>query len=208
MDHGGHGGSPSGPACKISMLWNWYTLDACFLARSFHITSHAAFAGTCVGVVLLVIALEALRRLGREYDERIQRGFGERARALAELADGDDEQGGFRDEVGGDGDGSSSSSRTRAIARGEPRTVTFRATPVQQLVRAVIHTATFGVAYVVMLLAMYYNGYIIISILVGALLGKFLCDWLTVAVVVGGDGEGKVKGSGNGALEEPTVCCG
>ncbi|KAH6630756.1 putative high affinity copper protein [Chaetomium sp. MPI-SDFR-AT-0129] len=217
MDHGGHGSPPSGPACKISMLWNWYTLDACFLARSFHITSHAAFAATCIGVILLVIALEALRRLGREYDERIQRGFGERARALAALADDEAETengvvgaGGFRDEVevDADGDGSSSSSRTRAIARGEPRTVTFRATPVQQLVRAVIHTATFGVAYVVMLLAMYYNGYIIISILVGALLGKFLCDWLTVAVVVGGESEGKVKGSGNGVLEEPTVCCG
>jgi copper transporter 1 len=91
-----------------------------------------------------------------------------------------------------------------------PQTVTFRASPLQQFVRAVIHTATFGLAYLIMLLAMYYNGYIIISILIGALLGKFLCDWMTRTVVIGALGDGVVK-SGNGAaagIEEPTVCCG
>ena len=45
-----------------------------------------------------------------------------------------------------------------------PQTVTLRASPLQQLVRAVIHTATFSVAY------------IIICIFIGAGLGKFLCD--------------------------------
>jgi len=31
------------------MLWNWYTLDACFLSPAWQITSHAAFAATCIG---------------------------------------------------------------------------------------------------------------------------------------------------------------
>ena len=34
----------------------------------------------------------------------------------------------------------------------EPQMVIFRATPLQQLIRAVIHAITFGVAYIVMLL--------------------------------------------------------
>ena len=75
--------------------------------------------------------------------------------------------------------------------------------------RAVIHAATFGVAYIVMLLAMYYNGYIIICILIGALLGKFLCDWMAKTVVIGGPEAALGKG-GNAptGIEEPTVCCG
>ncbi|KAI1658071.1 hypothetical protein F4813DRAFT_357254 [Daldinia decipiens] len=35
----------------------------------------------------------------------------------------------------------------------------------------------FAVAYFVMLLAMYYNGYIIISIFVGAYIGAFIFHW-------------------------------
>jgi len=34
------------------MLWNWYSLDACFLSHAWQITSHAAFAATCIGVIL------------------------------------------------------------------------------------------------------------------------------------------------------------
>lgn len=44
----------------------------------------------------------------------------------------------------------------------------------QQAVRALIYMVQFGMAYFVMLLAMYYNGYVIICILVGAFLGHFL----------------------------------
>jgi copper transporter 1 len=222
MDHGNHGGD-SAVACKISvsfgmsrasasparankeqMLWNWYTIDACFLSRSWHITSHGAFAATCIGVVLLVVLLEALRRIGKEYDEHIQRDFAARLALIAGSP--------IEPLSASSADGTSpapatcpaAANATEAVA---PQTVTFRATPLQQFTRAVIHAATFGVAYIVMLLAMYYNGYIIISILIGALLGKFLCDWMTRTVVVGGTGAVK---SGNRAsgIEEPTVCCG
>jgi copper transporter 1 len=37
--------------------------------------------------------------------------------------------------------------------------------------------AQFGVAYITMLLAMYYNGYIIICIVIGAGLGVFVFSW-------------------------------
>ncbi|KAL2136155.1 hypothetical protein VTI74DRAFT_5208 [Chaetomium olivicolor] len=213
MDHGNHGSGDSGPACKISMLWNWYTIDACFLSSSWQITSHGAFAATCIGVILMVIVLEGLRRLGKEYDEHIQREFAARVAVIA--------KGGIvpASPVAG---GSSSSPACAAAGGGNgatgageallPQTVTFRASPLQQFVRALIHAATFGLAYIVMLLAMYYNGYIIICILIGALLGKFLCDWMTKTVVIGtGEGTVVVNKSGNGGVgvvDEPTVCCG
>lgn len=182
------------------MLWNWYTIDACFLTSSWQIGSQGAFAATCLGIILMVIVLEALRRLGKEYDEHLQRDFAARVALIANLpaaAPPTDTAGGA----------------CPAAERGDeaqaPRTVTFRASPLQQFIRALIHTATFGLAYIVMLLAMYYNGYIIICILIGALLGKFLCDWMTRTVVIGGPENGVVKGGNTAAgVEEPSVCCG
>lgn len=53
------------------MLWNWNTIDSCFLAKSWHITSKAMFGGTVVGIFFLCMAIEAVRRAAREYDRRL-----------------------------------------------------------------------------------------------------------------------------------------
>ncbi|WWD00373.1 hypothetical protein V866_007285 [Kwoniella sp. B9012] len=71
-----------------------------------------------------------------------------------------------------------------------------RATPLQQLIRSLIHVAVFGLAYLLMLLVMSYNGYLIFSILIGTGIGKFFCDWLVLGM----------ESTTN--EEEPTVCCG
>lgn len=71
----------------------------------------------------------------------------------------------------------------------------FRPNVWQQLVRAVFHCAQFTVAYFIMLLAMYYNGYIIISIIIGAFLGSFACSWEAI-------------GLGSDDKQEATMCCG
>lgn len=47
----------------------------------------------------------------------------------------------------------------------------------QQAVRALIYTLQLAVAYTIMLLAMYYNAYILMSILVGAFIGSFVFSW-------------------------------
>ncbi len=89
MDMGGD--SSTGSACKskffsglagaqllirssgasVSMLWNWYTIDSCFLSRTWHVRTKGMFAGSVIGVFCLVIAIEAVRRFGREYDCRL-----------------------------------------------------------------------------------------------------------------------------------------
>lgn len=53
------------------MLWNWTTIDSCFLAKSWHVTSKGMFAGSVLGVFFLCMAIEAWRRLAREFDRRI-----------------------------------------------------------------------------------------------------------------------------------------
>ena len=49
----------------------------------------------------------------------------------------------------------------------------------QQMVRATIYTLQFLVAYMIMLLAMYYNGYILICIILGVFIGFSMFSWDT-----------------------------
>ncbi|KAH7313780.1 Ctr copper transporter [Stachybotrys elegans] len=167
------------------MLWNWTTIDACFLSSSWRITSNGTFAATCIGVILLVIAVEFFRRVGKEYDALLMRQFQRRAAMEAPALAARGCAGGI-DDV--------------AI-----KTFTFRASPLQQLARALLHAITFAGAYITMLLAMYFNGYIIICIFIGAALGKFLCDWLSVTIDLEAYTQGRAEAKG---IEETTVCCG
>ena len=187
------------------MLWNWYTVDACFLSTSWHIRDNGMFAASCIGIALLVVSLEALRRIGKEYDAHLSRTFYRHAStyytppnvtaASAESVSCCEPKG----DVGIRSITTQPSSMPADI-------VTFRASPFQQFIRALIHMITFGVAYIIMLLTMYFNGYIIISIVIGAFLGKFLCDWMIVKIPLAGRSER--SSGGNGGIEEPTICCG
>ncbi|PWN49691.1 Ctr-domain-containing protein [Violaceomyces palustris] len=200
--HGGGMDDGGGATCKISMLWNWTVQDACFLSSSWHIKNNGMFAASCIGVALLVVVLEGLRRLSKEYDQKIHLQFQEHAlrqsRALLSSRSAEEEgSGGGSVNPGGDG-----------------LTLTFRYSPLQQLLRATLHAVTFGVAYIIMLLAMYFNGYIIISIIIGSGIGKFLCDWSLVKVRVGNPGSKPEATSapkttiGGSTMDEPTICCG
>ncbi|KAK4443190.1 Ctr copper transporter family-domain-containing protein [Podospora aff. communis PSN243] len=169
MDHG------MGNGCKISMLWNWYTVDACFLSSTWHIRSAGMFAGSCIGVILLVMLLELLRRSVKEYDRYIIRKHLARQAATVTSDSADILP---KDLV--------------CSARGG-----YKPTLLEQAVRALLHTCQFAVAYFVMLLAMYYNGYIIICIFIGAYIGSFVFQW-----------EEFGAGSQTTAAREATVCCG
>jgi copper transporter 1 len=171
------------------MLWNWNVVGSCFISSSWHIDNNAMFAASCIGTAFLVMCLEFLRRASHEYDAYLLRQFQRRlqhqqaALALstpASCCDG-------------------------PIAVISLQYATFRVTALQQLLRAILHGATLGVAYLVMLLVMYYNGFIFISVILGAVLGKFMCDWMVVRMPYGGPGEKEVLRSGTGA--GPTGCC-
>ncbi|KAG9206605.1 Copper Transporter integral membrane protein that functions in high affinity copper transport [Epicoccum nigrum] len=178
------GGMSMGGGCKISMLWNWYTVDSCFIAKSWRNTSNGMFAGSCIGVILLVIALEALRRAGKEYDRYIVN------QHLASISPATPDE----------SSAASGSSKSPVTTKGcTPTVQNFRPCLIQQAIRSLLHMLQFAVAYFVMLLAMYYNGYIIICIFIGAYIGYFLCGWETLNVGKGGQDR---------MQENATVCCG
>lgn len=143
-----------------------------FISRSWRITSKGMFAGSCIGVILLVMSLEFLRRLGKEYDRYILR---QHQRLQASIVSSGSENG---SQPLADGKGTVACSSSQASRTPAP----FRPNVLQQIVRASIHTVSFTVAYFVMLLAMYYNGYIIICIIIGAWLGAFVFSWETVGL--------------------------
>ncbi|KAL9945570.1 hypothetical protein ACHAQF_007626 [Verticillium nonalfalfae] len=132
--------------CKISMLWNWQTIDSCFISESWHITSTGMFAGSCIGVVLLVLSLEALRRAGKEYDRYLIRSHAAAAAAVAR-------SGPFAAASNDSASGGKNSGEGAAPlgAGGVAITAPFRPSLLQQAVRALLHLLQFAVAYFVML---------------------------------------------------------
>ncbi|KAL5114372.1 Copper Transporter integral membrane protein that functions in high affinity copper transport [Pleosporales sp. CAS-2024a] len=160
-----------GGSCKISMLWNWYTVDSCFIARSWRVESQRAFAGWCVGVIVLVMLVEALGRAGKEYDRYI---------------------------VGQDVKKQKMTTASPLVTCGR-----FRPNVVQQGMRALLHMLQWAVAYFVMLLAMYHNGYVMMSILIGAYMGYFMFGYESLQLAVGREGQDGVQDKAT-----TTVCCG
>ncbi|KAI9812681.1 MAG: Copper Transporter integral membrane protein that functions in high affinity copper transport [Phylliscum demangeonii] len=166
MDMGGGMGEH---ACKISMLWNWYTVDSCFLAESWHVRSSGAFAGSCIGVIFLVISLEFLRRTQREFDRYLHRRNASRRQVMLDSAASPTSE--------EDGPKGMPVIRVRAL---KWRTMADTQLNLwQHTIRSFLYMMQFAVAYFVMLLAMYYNGYFIICIIIGAFLGALIFQWDT-----------------------------
>ncbi|KAI5925118.1 Ctr copper transporter [Camillea tinctor] len=165
------------------MLWNWNTIDSCFLSSSWRITSSGMFAGSCIGVILLTMSLELLRRTVKEYDRYL-------VRKHAVAASGNDTT------LTGTRNPTKANSTTK-IRPAVSQVKGFRPSVLEQAIRAFLHMVQFAVAYILMLLAMYFNGYIIICILIGAYLGAFVFHWETL------DGS---RGA-TSASQDPTVCC-
>jgi solute carrier family 31 (copper transporter), member 1 len=142
-----------------------------FIAQSWHVTSHGMFAGSCIGVILLVMSLEFLRRASKEYDRYI-------------LTQAQLKQQQFANSIpeSHSEDRSGKAPATTAVTPRGSNVLKFRPHVFQQLIRAGFHAVQFAVAYFVMLLAMHYNGYIIISIIIGAFLGAFVFSWVPISL--------------------------
>jgi copper transporter 1 len=171
------------------MLWNWRVHDSCFLSSSWHVTSNSTMAVSCIGAALLVVCLEFLRRVSHEYDAFILRQFQRQLYA---------QQPALASAASNCCDGLTSTFGVQQA--------TFRATALQQLVRSILHGITLGIAYIVMLLIMTFNGFVFISVILGAILGKFLCDWFVVRMP---DSREEQKEERHSSISPtgPTGCC-
>lgn len=132
------------------------------------------FAGSCIGVILLVMSLEFLRRASKEYDRYIVR----QAQIKQQQQQSTDHGPKLHSDNG--------SVKTPALASTAPTISNVRGirpNVFQQIIRALFHMLQFAVAYFIMLLAMYYNGYIIICIIIGSFLGTFVFSWEPISLL-------------------------
>jgi copper transporter 1 len=142
------------------------------------------FAGSCIGVICLVISLEFLRRAGREYDSFIIRKARLRQSSSPALLGNntcDITCSGAGNDFGTPVD--TPKQATSAPPASFDRCSTpYRPSLMEHSIRSLFHMVQFAVAYFIMLLAMYYNGYIIICIFIGAFLGAFIFAWEPVGM--------------------------
>ncbi|KUI70796.1 Copper transport protein ctr4 [Cytospora mali] len=201
----------AGRVCKIQMLWNWNTIGACFITPQWQVASRGGMVGSCFGVVFLVIALEMLRRAAKEFDRWIIRRHNHKqATAPAGASHGQippadptraaDQSVSAAAAPAGPGvaggvDGAvsrkSGSTATASDVSGAGDAASVRD---EKRPGRVAPGGDFGVAR----LAMNYNGYIIISIIVGAYMGFFLFSWEALS---------QGTRSNTSAGDEATLCC-
>lgn len=128
----------TGKPCKISMLFNYDTIDACFFTKNWQISHQGQFASTCLGAFALCLLLEFLRRISQEFDKLLvkRHSWKHRHIKLKPL------------------------NRAQEQAAESQRRVPSPADAIpplklnwwQQAIRAVLHTGQFTVAYFIMLL--------------------------------------------------------
>ena len=153
------------------------------ISPTWHITSKGMFAGSCIGIICLVLLLELLRRLQREFECWIQP-----QQHSSSTNDNTNSSNPSKvdsncitnrnDDVDTERQPPSTLSLLRKCEQPIPLGVTrYVPTLVQQVVRAAIHTMQFALAYIIMLLAMYYNGYVIVCIFLGVFVGFMVFSW-------------------------------
>lgn len=216
------GSSSSSNACKISMLWNWYTINSCFLARSWHVTSRGMFAGTCIGVFFWVMAYCWFHRFIVEYDNAILEYKIKKYHMECRSCCGDNEEGNGccgntpNNEISDAKDSSSSSSDddTKKTEHKELSNIqtkspgsdfwtplkntfshkwylawikkeknTIYPNPIEHVARSGLYLMEWTVSYLIMLLWMYYNGYLIITMILGYFFGQLFFNYTPLTVI-------------------------
>jgi copper transporter 1 len=133
----------SGKCLTSQMLWNWETIDNCLISSQWRITSNAQFAGSCIGIILMAMSLQLLRRLTKEYDARILR---DHQRKMENCKPQESKESDLTRRSG-----SSFSVKMNQLMHSGHDPGRFRPNPIQQLVRALLHMSQFMVAYFIML---------------------------------------------------------
>jgi copper transporter 1 len=137
------------------------------------------FAGSCIGVICLVLSLEFLRRAGREYNSFIVRKARLRQSSSPPLLGNNTCSSacrGTKNDIITPVD-TQKQATSAPVASFAQCLTPYRPSLIEHTIRSLLHMVQFAVAYFVMLLAMYYNGYIIICIFIGAFLGAFIFAW-------------------------------
>ncbi|EMT61274.1 Copper transport protein ctr4 [Fusarium odoratissimum] len=170
----------AGNCTENPMLWNWNTIGTCFISKAWYMDSGGKFGITCFGAFMLVMLLEFLARVSREWERhRFARGAPNSQGQYAPAADANDVN---------------DANDANPIPNFCPSFVEHA------FIKALLHTVQCIITYILILMAVSFNGYIIISMFIGAYVGAlcFQRDPLT---------ETRNPNAYQRAFQQPVVCC-
>ncbi|KAH6853432.1 Ctr copper transporter family-domain-containing protein [Chaetomium sp. MPI-CAGE-AT-0009] len=160
MDHSSHTGhGDGGPMCNMNMLFTWDTTDLCVVFRQWRITSTLSLVVSLVAVVAICAGYEALREGIRRYEAALSRRIDTVPLAVGVTTP-------FPQ-------GYSEESATETVPFLAPRTGQNREQITRQahVTKAVLYGIQNFYAFMIMLIFMTYNGWVMIAVSVGAGLG-------------------------------------
>jgi copper transporter 1 len=169
-------------SCQISMLWNWNTINACFITDGWKIRTTGQYVGTIIGVLLIGLLVELTRRFAREYDVYLVRVQNSKESSRLATFTLKTLFSSSQLPVKGSEHTAACESKNAILPCNCRNSTKIRPTILQQAARSTLHTIQFVGAYFLMLLAMYYNGGIILAIFAGAFIGHFLFAWDTIGI--------------------------
>lgn len=187
-------------SCTMSMLWNWYTDDVCFISNKWKTTTKAKFGGSCVGVFALLLALNWLRRFMNEYKNECAKlrlsaarvkissckTLKSRAKPFIQMNIGrtalmDDLANPFLQVLRHNW--LNCISNDHFVLEGNKMYI--YQSYLEHTLSCVLSTIEWSVLHVTMLLFMYFNGYIFISCMIGTGVGYFLFQYKAVKPLYG-----------------------
>jgi len=183
MDHSfhhadmGHGDMDMGDRCQMNMLFTLSSKNLCIIFRQWHVRGTFSLLLSLLAIVLLTAGYEGVRELTRRYESSgtvTLKGLRPPSYSAistgSEIADNPDNPNpnSFSDLVAGDESGS------LLVAAGNGRSARAR-----KIVLAGLYAVQVFYSFFIMLLFMTYNGWVMLSVAVGAFVGYMLFEGST-----------------------------
>ncbi|KAK3341193.1 Ctr copper transporter family-domain-containing protein [Lasiosphaeria hispida] len=160
--------------CSMNMLFTWDYRNVCVVFRQWQITSELSLFFTLLGIVALVAGYEALREGIRRYEAATTKRAESVPRDPPEHADEPDPDPESQSEAG-----AVAENTPLFLRSGQNRDdITSRA----HAIKAVLYGVQNFYAFMIMLIFMTYNGWIMIAVSIGAALGYFIFGKRTTAI--------------------------
>ncbi|POR30834.1 Copper transport protein CTR2, partial [Tolypocladium paradoxum] len=164
MDHAGmdHGGGGMDDMCSMSMLFTWDTTNLCIVFRQWHIRSTASLVFSLLAVILLAMGYEALRALSRRYEHALHQRLAAMPNRPSQSCKDDE----------------SVTETTPFLSSGQNQ---LQAGKQAHVVKAVLYAVQTFYAFMLMLLFMTYNGWVMVAVSLGAFFGYLVFGQTTSA---------------------------
>ncbi|KAL7901287.1 Ctr copper transporter family domain-containing protein [Trichoderma sp. TUCIM 5745] len=165
--HGGHGGGMD-DMCSMSMLFTWDTTNLCIVFRQWHIRSNTSLVLSLIAVVLIGMGYEALRSVSRNYEASLAKRLEVVPNSTAH---------GYRDNI--DDDVEDNVAETIDFNRSGQNRDDFSKRG--HLIKALLYAFQNFYAFMLMLVFMTYNGWVMVAVSAGAFFGYLLFGHSTSA---------------------------